>query len=85
MQTLRKEGDLGMSESEKQILNDQWKRGGICAMCRRKDYCKKQCSANKNYASVRIREYIRRKTGIAAMRARMSEMTHGEHGHNYEE
>lgn len=44
--------------------SDQWKRGGICAVCRRKEYCKTQCRANRDYASVRIREYIRRRLGM---------------------
>jgi hypothetical protein len=72
-------------EVPKKERNDQWKRGGICAMCRRQPYCKTQCSANRNYAHLRIREYIRRRTGIAAMRARMSNLTHGAYGHEYEE
>ena len=48
----------------KEMLSDQWKRGGICAMCRRRDYCKTQCRANRNYVNLRIREYLRRKGGI---------------------
>ena len=70
---------------EKEDLNDQWKRGGLCVMCRRKDYCHTRCTANKKYAEAGIRDYIRRRTGIAAMRARMSTLTHGEYGHEYEE
>lgn len=53
----------------KDMLNDQWKRGGWCQMCRRKDYCKTQCRANKIYASARIREYLRRRTGIPQIEA----------------
>lgn len=53
----------------KEMLSDQWKRGGICAMCRRKDYCKTQCRANKMYASARIREYLRRRTQIPQIKA----------------
>ena len=49
----------------KEMLSDQWKRGGICAACRRKDYCKTQCRANRDYASVRIREYVKRHFGIS--------------------
>ena len=26
---------------------DQWKLGGDCVLCRRKKYCRKQCSARK--------------------------------------
>ena len=64
---------------------EQWKRGGICSMCRRQEYCQKQCGANKRYASLRIREYIRQRTGISAMRGLMSDMSGGECGHEYEE
>ena len=53
----------------KDMLNDQWKRGGICAMCRRKSYCKTRCRANKLYASARIREYLRRRTRILQIEA----------------
>ena len=48
--------------------SDQWKRGGICEMCRRRNYCRKQCSANRKYASARIREYIRNKMGLGKIR-----------------
>lgn len=47
-----------------EVPSDQWKRGGICAACRRRAYCSTQCSANRKYASVRIREYLRRRTRI---------------------
>lgn len=40
--------------------SDQWKRGGLCVMCRRKNYCKTQCRANK-LSTVGIREYLRGK------------------------
>lgn len=53
----------------KDMLNDQWKRGGLCAMCRRKDYCKTRCRANRVYAEVRIKEYLRRRTGIPQIEA----------------
>lgn len=55
----------------KDMLNDQWKRGGLCAMCRRKDYCKTHCRANRVYAEARIREYLRRRTGIPQIEAAM--------------
>ena len=53
----------------KDMLNDQWKRGGICAMCRRKTYCKTQCRANRLYAAALIREYLRRRTGMDKIQA----------------
>ena len=49
--------------------SDQWKRGGICAMCRRKTYCKTQCRANRLYAAARIREYLRRRIGMDKIQA----------------
>lgn len=53
----------------KDVLNDQWKRGGICSMCRRRDYCKTQCRANRDFAAARIREYLRRRCGIPQIEA----------------
>lgn len=42
--------------------SDQWKRGGICAMCRRKEYCRKKCRASV-YGTMKIREYLLKKSG----------------------
>lgn len=66
MQTMELNAELQIPKDQ---LNDQWKRGGICQLCRRKDYCKTQCRANRDFASVRIKEYIRRKTGIDKIEA----------------
>ncbi len=44
--------------------SDQWRRGGICDLCRRKNYCQKVCRAKVKYADARLKEYIRRRTGI---------------------
>lgn len=52
--------------TEENGLSDQWKRGGICALCRRRNYCKTRCRPNRDYASLRIKEYIRRKLNINA-------------------
>lgn len=27
--------------------NEQWKSNGDCSICRRKEYCRKSCSANE--------------------------------------
>lgn len=33
-----------------QFNNEQWKSDGDCSLCRRKSYCKKECSAhNKRF------------------------------------
>lgn len=75
MEEMRKSANARLSAALKNVpkdmLNDQWKRGGWCNMCRRKDYCKTQCRANKMYASARIREYLRRRTQIRQMEAAM--------------
>lgn len=75
MKEMRKAANARLSAALKDVpkdmLNDQWKRGGWCNMCRRKDYCKTQCRANKMYASARIREYLRRRTQIPQMEAAM--------------
>lgn len=33
--------------TSEQILSDQWKTAGNCKFCRRKSYCGKQCTKNK--------------------------------------
>lgn len=75
MKEMQKAANARLSAALKNVpndmLNDQWKRGGLCSMCRRKDYCKTQCRANKMYASARIREYLRRRTQIPQMEAAM--------------
>lgn len=30
-------------------MSEQWINGGNCKLCRKKNYCSKQCSANKRY------------------------------------
>jgi len=47
--------------TEENGLSDQWKRGGICALCRRRDYCKTRCRAYRVYAPLRLKEYIQRR------------------------
>lgn len=62
-----------LKEIPKEDRNDQWRRGGICAMCRRQSYCKTRCTANRRYASLRIREYVRQRIRADLMRAQMKE------------
>lgn len=47
---------------------DQWKRGGICDMCRRRTYCRKQCRANRDYAMAGIKQYLRNRMGLGKIR-----------------
>lgn len=46
------------------VLNDQWKSGGQCSHCRRTNYCKTQCSANKRAIREAIRQITRERLGI---------------------
>jgi len=39
-------------------MADSWKTDGNCAECRRKNYCKKQCSKNKQSNEKLALEYI---------------------------
>ena len=45
---------------------DQWKYYGRCNVCRRKSYCRKPCTKNKEYCAIAIREYFR-KTKLGRM------------------
>lgn len=46
-----------MSES-KRLLTDQWKTAGDCRFCRRKSYCGKQCSRNKQRLNAMVANYL---------------------------
>lgn len=48
--------------------NEQWKSGGNCNKCRRKNYCKKSCTLHKREEEYRAKSYI---AGV------MNEMTGG--------
>ena len=48
----------------KEELSDQWKLDGDCRVCRRKDFCKKVCSAHDRTWNRIARNIIRKKTGI---------------------
>ena len=55
--------------------SDQWKTGGDCRECRRKNYCRTQCSANKRFNQALILEVIARsKAGqmMAAVRGTLA-------------
>lgn len=41
-----------------QTLSEQWKADGKCEDCRRKDYCKTQCTANKRMIRARVARLI---------------------------
>ena len=38
------------------MSNEQWKSGGDCSKCRRKKYCKKECSEHKRLVNRVIRQ-----------------------------
>lgn len=42
----------------KQMLSDQWKTAGNCRFCRRKGYCGKQCSRNKERLNAMVANTI---------------------------
>lgn len=46
------------------VLNDQWKSGGQCSHCRRTNYCKTQCRANRMAIQAMTRKIIRERLGI---------------------
>ena len=53
-----------METEEKNILDAQWKSEGRCSRCRRKDYCKTQCRANREAIRKKAQEIIRQKLGL---------------------
>ena len=61
-----------MDTRERYSHPDQWKHYGRCEVCRRKNYCKTQCTANRELAQVAIREYLR-KTKVGRMKAAIEE------------
>ena len=66
-----------MDSRERYNHPDQWKHYGRCAVCRRKNYCKTQCTANRNYAAVALREFMR-KTKLGRMTEAMEAAMKGE-------
>ena len=53
---------------------DQWKTGGDCRACRKRDYCRKPCSRNKRLMNVIINEAIRKSKAGQLMEAARDEM-----------
>lgn len=51
-------------ENTAAVLNDQWKSGGQCSHCRRTNYCKTQCRANRMAIQAMARKIIRERLGI---------------------
>lgn len=51
--------------------DEQWLLEGKCKICRRKDYCKKSCTAYKRAAAGIISEHIREITGADTLRGIM--------------
>lgn len=53
--------------------NDQWKRGGVCQLCRRRTYCKTRCTAHREYINGQALAYFRRMTHIPEMEKAMQD------------
>lgn len=53
-----------MKEEKNIALDDQWESGGQCSHCRRTNYCKTQCRANRMAIQAMTRKIIREKLGI---------------------
>lgn len=43
---------------------DRWLIDGDCTKCRKKDYCKKECTLSKRVMESLIMNYIRKRIGI---------------------
>lgn len=39
-------------------FNEQWKLDGDCSICRRRSYCSKVCTRNRNKTCVELRNLI---------------------------
>jgi hypothetical protein len=39
-------------------FKDQWKAGGMCELCRRREYCKKECTKHKELRAIAAREAV---------------------------
>lgn len=66
--------------------NDQWRRGGICQLCRRQAYCAKRCTANKELAQGAVRAYINRMTHIPEIRESMRRLNEeGEYDNGFKD
>lgn len=55
-------------------LDDQWKSGGRCSHCRRTNYCKTQCSANKRAIQEVYIKKMRNKLGLEQIREAIKEL-----------
>lgn len=36
------------------MSNEAWKTNGDCSKCRKRDYCKTKCKANKRYLQISV-------------------------------
>ena len=58
-------------------MNDeQWKTDGRSNYCRRKNYCKKDCTARKRFIEAMTIEMVFEKTGIDKIMNAMRRMEH---------
>lgn len=60
--------------------NDQWKSGGICQMCRRRKYCKKRCTAHREFINGKALDYFRRMTHVPEIQNAMRNAGGENHG-----
>ena len=61
---------------------DQWKQGGDCRECRRKNYCRTTCRAHRKWMQMAIRQVFAASRAGKALQA-MKETMH-EQGHETE-
>jgi len=59
--------------------SDQWKQGGDCSICRRKNYCRKDCKQHELWMKRAMAQiFAKSKAGrmLSAMKRTMHEMGH---------
>lgn len=57
-----------------QIDNEQWKSTGNCSICRRHNYCSKQCRANKAAMQATIEEVLNTIPSYNAMKKALKDV-----------
>lgn len=57
-----------------EVDREQWKSGGNCKICRRKDYCGKMCKASKMAMQVTIEEALNTIPSYIALKKALSKV-----------
>lgn len=57
-----------------EVDREQWKSGGNCKICRRKDYCGKMCKESKRAMQVTIEEALNTIPSYIAMKKALSKV-----------